>query len=317
MPDDIKQAPTNVDPAPEEDVNIVEAIDELNAGSEPTEEAAEKGSPPSPTPEQSALTARLDKIEEENISLRQRIDIQNGQMSILRQQGQPPPPEPPQPKRIRIPTKEELAQKLSDPATAVQGMHDLIADLGTQFQEIIDETRTDAERNFRSRDFSTRLNTALSEDQRTTLEEYGQDLIRDPDFIRDADSEGDKLARRRGHTNYTPGDFNLLATRTYKNWLESGKYDDWKSKRAKTVNGTNGVNRTPSLREVTRSVGRSDFVDTSGGRGTEASSLSDLYGGDAREIRIARANMKRMGMSEKDWIASFKAAKAEDPSFGQ
>ena len=188
MPDDIKQAPTNVDPAPDEDVNIVEAIDELNAGSEPTEGKGESDVPPTPTPDQSALTARLDKLEEENISLRQRVDIQNGQISILRTapgQGKEEPP--PAPKRIRIPTREELAQKLTNPDTAVQGMHDLLTDLGTQFQEIIDETRTDAERNFRTRDASSRINTAIAEDQRTTIEEYGQDLIRDPDFIRDAD----------------------------------------------------------------------------------------------------------------------------------
>lgn len=315
MPDEIKQAPTNVDPGNEEDVNIVEAIDELNAGGEPTDGKAESDVPPTPTPDQSALTARLDKIEEENISLRQRIDIQNGQMSILRQQGEKQPEPPPQPKRIRIPTREELAQKLSNPETAVQGMHELLSDLGTQMQELVDDARNTAESNFRTRDFSNRLNSALAEDQRTTLEEYGQELIKDPDFIRDADTEGDKLARRRGHTNYNPGDFNLLATRTYKNWLESGKLDDWKSKRApNNSNRSNG--KVPSLREVTRSVGRSDYIDNSSGRGTETSSLSDLYGGDAREIRIARANMKRMGMTEKEWIASFKAAKSEDPSFG-
>lgn len=315
MADEVKKVDTP--PVEEDDVNInvAEELDALNAGGEPTEGKGESDVPPTPTPDQSALTARLDKIEEENISLRQRIDIQNGQMSILRQQGDKAPPEPPQPKRIRIPTKEELAAKLSDPATAVQGMHDLLSDIGAQMQEMVDDARNTAESNFRTRDASSRLNTALTEDQRSTFEEYGQDLIRDPDFIRDADSEGDKLARKRGHSNYTPGDFNLLATRTYKNWLESGKYDDWKSKRAKTVNGANGV-RTPSLREVTRSVTRSDFVDTSNGRGTETSSLSDLYNGDAREIRIARANMKKMGLSEKEWIASFKASRAEDPSFG-
>lgn len=321
MADEIKKAPTNEDPGTDDDanINLVEELDSLNAGGEPTEGEGE-ASPPTPTPDQSALTARLDKLEEENISLRQRVDVQNGQISILRQspQSQDKPPEPPQPKRIRIPTREELAAKLSNPDTAVQGMHELLSDLGNQMQELVDDARTTAESNFRTRDVSNRLNSALSEDQRTTIEEYGQDLIRDPDFIRDADAEGDKLARRRGHTNYNPGDFNLLATRTYKNWLESGKLDEWKGRRNPSSNRvndrTNG--KIPSLREVTRSVGRSDFVDTSNGRGAEASSLADLYGGDAREIRIARANMKRMGMSEKEWIASFKAAKAEDPSFG-
>lgn len=316
MPEDEK---INNPPVPDdtEDVNIAEELDTLNAGSEPEGEGETKSPPTASTPDQSALTARLDKLEEENISLRQRVDVQNGQISILRQgPAAEKPPEPPQPKRIRIPSREELAQKLSNPDTAVDGMHQLLSDLGTQMQEMVDEARSTAESNFRTRDVSNRLNSALTEDQRSTLEEYGQDLIRDPDFIRDADAEGDKLARRRGHTNYTPGDFNLLATRTYKNWLESGKYDDWKAKRAKTVNGATG-GRTPSLREVTRSVGRSDFVDTSNGRGAEASSLSDLYNGDAREIRIARANMKRMGLTEKEWINSFKASKSEDPSFGQ
>lgn len=313
----------NTNPPAEEDVNIAEELDALNTSSEPTE-GSEESVPPAPTtPDQSALSARLEKLEEDNISLRQRVDIQNGQISILRQPGADTKvPEPPQPKRIRIPSREELAQKLSDPNTAVQGMHELLTDLGSQMQEMVDEARTSAESNFRTRDFTNRLNSALAEDQRTTIEEYGQDLIRDPDFIRDADSEGDKLARRRGHTNYNPGDFNLLATRTYKNWLESGKLDQWKNKREPQgsrqglTNGTiNG--RVPSLREVTRSVGRSDFIDSSGGRGAEASSLSDLYSGDAREIRIARANMKKMGLSEKEWIASYKASKAEDPGFGQ
>jgi hypothetical protein len=320
MPEDTPKPNTTTLAPDDEDVNVAEALDELNVSSEDATKETGEEAPKTPAVD-SALTARLDKIEEENISLRQRVDIQNGQMSILRQQSpDQKPTEPPPLKRIKIPSREELAAKLSDPNTAVQGMHELLSDLGTQFQDIIDETRDNAERNFRTRDFSTRLNTALSEDQRTTVEEYGQDLIRDPDFIRDADAEGDKLGRRRGHTNYTPGDFNLLATRTYKNWLESGKLDDWKTKRAKTENGrdrqpTNG--RTPSLREVTRSVGRSDFVDTSNGRGAEASSLADLYNGDAREIRIARANMKKMGLSEKEWITSFKASKSEDPSFGQ
>lgn len=317
MPEDaIKRTPGTAEPTDEaaDDINVVEELDALNTSSEPVEEG--KGEvPPTPSiPDQSALTARLDKLEEENISLRQRVDIQNGQISILRQPGDTKPPEPPQPKRIKIPTREELAQKLSNPETAVDGMHQLLSDLGTQFQELIDDARNNSEQQFKTRDVSTRLQSALADDQRTTIEEYGQDLIKDQDFIRDADAEGDKLARRRGHTNYNPGDFNLLATRTYKNWLESGKYDEWKMKRNKTVNGNN---RTPSLREVTRSVGRSDFVDTSNGRGTEASSLSELYGGDAREIRIARANMKRMGLTEKEWVASFKASKTEDPSFGQ
>jgi len=305
----------------EEDVNLNEELDALNAGSEET--ASSEGSEPTPaisTPDQSALTARLDKLEEENISLRQRVDIQNGQISILKGPAQKDEPAPPERKRIRIPSREELAQKLSNPDTAVEGMHQLLSDLGNQMQEMVDESRVEAEQGFRSRDANNRLTTALQDDQRTTIDEYGQDLIRDPEFIRDADTEGDKLARRRGHTNYTPGDFNLLATRTYKNWLESGKLDDWKAKRGNktgVANGSTANARPPSLREVTRSVGRSDFVDTSNGRGTEASSLSELYDGDPREIRIARANMKRMGLTEKEWVASFRASRSEDPSFGK
>lgn len=320
MPDDTKVQPPVVD---EEDVNIGEAIDELNTGGEEPESGGEEKSPQGVSaPDQTALAARLDKLEEENIALRQRSDIMNGQMSILRERertGQQPAQETPQPRRIRIPTKEELALKLSNPDTAVDGMHALLTDLGTQFQEMIDETRSEAGRAFQQRDVSNRLNSALADDQKATLEEYGADLIKDPEFIRDADAEGDKLARRRGHTNYTPGDFNLLATRTYKTWLESGKLDAWNTKRQ----GTNGGNRLgsngvkpPSLREVTRSVGRSDFIDNTSGRPGETSSLSELYNGDAREIRIARANMKKMGLTEKEWVASFRASRAEDPSFG-
>lgn len=321
MPDDTNKPATTVEEA--DDVNLNEELDALNVGGEETESGGEERSPQGvSTPDQTALVARLDKMEEENIALRQRVDIQNGQISILRGGEKKEEQAPPQRKRIRIPSREELAQKLSDPNTAVDGMHQLLMDLGNQFQEIVDESRTEAETQFRTRDTSNRLNSALQDDQRSTVEEYGADLIRDPEFIRDADAEGDKLARRRGHTNYTPGDFNLLATRTYKTWLESGKLDDWKTKRDKQSGTRNGApsaanGRPPSLREVTRSVGRSDFVDTSNGRGAEASSLADLYDGDPREIRIARANMKRMGLSEKEWVASFRASRTEDPSFGR
>lgn len=320
MPDDVTKKLDST--GEEEDVNLAEELDSLNAG---TEEPPSEGAttPPPSTPDQSALTARLDKLEEENISLRQRADVLNGQVSILRERGPTPQQaqEPPQPKRIRIPSREELQQKLSNPETAVDGMHQLLTDLGNQFQEMVDEARTDAAQNFRTRDLTTRVQSALAEDQRSTVDEFGSDLIRDPEFIRDADAEGDKLARRRGHTNYTPGDFNLLATRTYKVWSDSGKLADWTARRSKANGNGNPVTRNaarpPSLREVTRSVGQSDFVDTSGGRSGETSSLSELYNGDAREIRIARANMKRMGLTEKEWVASFRASKSEDPSFGQ
>jgi hypothetical protein len=268
----------------------------------------------------SADRTRLDKMEERAIASEQQAKYFQGQATILQEQirsgqrkDEPLPKEEPV---FQIDSKEALAKRLeADPAGT---LIEMFAGLADKINGKITKTKEETAGELRQRDASAQYNKAYQDDMNEAITEFGKDLLESPDFIKDGDVELARIIRLRGGKTYLPGDFFTASSRVHAKWQREGKLEG-------RSNGNNGngdkgrdEGQRPSLREITRRPRMSDDTGSNGDgqRRGGGKTLHDL-GLSPLEERIARQNMKGLGVSESDWVKSHLASEREDASFGR
>lgn len=327
MGDEIKNgAPDAAQLLSEAGLDDENPIDALHAEAE-AEEAAlgevEGAEKPGEKPAgDDAAQARVDKVEEDNITLRTQLEFLRGQVATLTAQGgvrgsDTKPPEAPKPKRVELPSEEEIRNAISseDGAKNLDNLTKMFVSLAKQMNEALDDVRNNTTKNFATRDNDAHFKAALTTDYNKAAGKWSADLLQDPEFVQDGNALSAELEKARGSGDYVAGDFYNLSMQVVEQWRENGKLDAWKAKR--NGGNRNGSGKAPSLREVRANFKSSDVIENGNGArsGDGGTTLASLYP-NPRELRIVKMNMRRNGVSEKEWIANVMAARKEDSSFG-
>ena len=265
-----------------------------------------------------ALQARLDKMEEERAIDRQTVEFLKGQNSILENQlrGGDKKGEVKDEPLLKLPDKATLQKALSDPDTAVDALTGMFEDFGKNILARIDKVDEQGRTEHARRDQHARWQASMAQDRQEAIAEYGEDVLNDPEFIKEADAEMARtISRHGGKTlqDVQPGDFMAVASLVYARRLKAGKIGENK-------NGNNGDTRSdrrPTLREIHREIDSSDRLGNGGprGGGGSARTMQDLYPNE-KDFRIADAARKRMGVSPEAWVRSRLAIQAEEEQGG-
>lgn len=161
------------------------------------------------------------------------------------------------------------------------------------------------------------LNDAYQRDVQSVMSRYGE-LVKDKNFIKDADSAILELVQARGGrdiNDYQPGDLISAASRVYGDWALSGKVKP----------GSVGSSSTqPSLQEVRqRPLSDNGFGEGRNGNGAALGrppkSIDELFS-SPRDRQIAKGIFKQFheaepNLTEDKWVASYLRAKEEDADF--
>jgi hypothetical protein len=261
------------------------------------------------------IQARIDKAEERAIAAEQTNKFLQGKMSGIEQQlnrlGQPKTEEKIEEKKpiFVLPTKEKIQGLLEKSDTAADTILGLFKDFGTGIEERLGEISQNNESQFKSRDAKARFEAAYRADGQSVLDEIGKDLAYNEEFSADCDKEVARLIQLRGGNSYMPGDLSAAAMKIHARWQKEGKVPDNQNQ--------NGNNSRPKLRDVIRRVdGDTNRLGNGNNKNGAPKSLQDL-GLDSREERVARLTMKRLGVSEAEFVKNTILAKQEDGDFGR
>ena len=296
---------------------LADDLDETTEGEEKPE-GSTKGDETVPT----HIQARIDKAEERAIAAEQTNKFLQGKMSGIESQlanlgKKEEPPAKVEAKPIFVlPTKEKIQGLLEKSDTAADTILGLFNDFGKGIEERLVEISTNNETQFKSRDARARFEAAYKADGQSVLEEIGKDLAYNEEFSGECDKEVARLIGLRGGNSYMPGDLSAAAMKVYGRWMKEGKVPT--TENGKESQTQNGNGSPPKLRDVIRRVSgdTNRLGNGNGDRSGAPKSLQDL-GMDAREERVARLTMKRLGVTEAEFVKNTIAARQEDGNFGR
>lgn len=266
------------------------------------------------------LQARLDKMEDERAIDRQTVEFLKGQNSILESQlrGGDKKEEVKDEPLLKVPSKEALQKALTDPDTAVDSLVGMFEEFGKNILERINKVDESGRTEHQKRDQHARWQSAMAQDRQEAIDEFGEDTLNNKEFIAEADKEMERVIARRGGRSLAdvqPGDFSAVAARVHSRWLRAGKLDANANNSSRNGNNDSDTrdSRRPTLREISREVSSDRLGGNGGGpRGSGGKkTMADLYPND-RDLRIADAARKRMGVSEEAWVRSRQAILAEE-----